>query len=98
VDSLAWVATGSYVNQVIKILERCTAKSIAWAGRRRLQFDTAKMEVALFTPRLGYTIHLLPKRTAKIMVGEGFILFNRQATCWLSIWMDVNLTLQEVQN
>jgi len=33
VDDLGWVATGSDVNQVVTILERCAAKSIEWATR-----------------------------------------------------------------
>jgi len=98
VDDLGWVATGSDVNQVVTILERCAAKSIEWASRRGLQFDTAKMEAALFSRRRGHKKHLQPKLTAKIMVGDGFIRFNRQATRWLGVWMDAHLTLKEHHN
>jgi hypothetical protein len=42
VDDIGCVATGSDVNQVVMIVERYAAKSIDWAGRRGLQFDTAK--------------------------------------------------------
>jgi hypothetical protein len=80
-DDLGWVATGSDVNQVVTILERCAAKGIEWASRRGLQFDTAKIEEAQFTRRWGQKKHLRPKLTAKIRVGDGFIRFNRQATC-----------------
>jgi hypothetical protein len=80
VDDLRCVATGNDVNQVVTRLERCAAKSIEWVSRRELQFDTAKMEAALFTRRRGHKKHLRPKLTAKILVGEGFIWFNRQAT------------------
>jgi len=76
VDNLAWVATGSDVNQVVMILERCAAKSIEWVSRRELLFDTAKTEAALFTPRSGHKKHLRPKLTAKIRVGDSFIRFN----------------------
>jgi hypothetical protein len=69
VDDLGWVATGSDVNHVIPILERCAAKSIEWASRRGLQFDTAKTEAALFTRRRGHRKHLRPQLTAKIRVG-----------------------------
>jgi len=48
-DDLCWVATGSDVDHVIMIHERCAAKSIEWGGRRGIQYDTAKMEAALFT-------------------------------------------------
>ena len=66
VDDLCWVGTGSDVNHVVSILERCAAKSIEWASRRGLQFDTAKTEAALFTRRQGHREHLRPKQTAKI--------------------------------
>jgi len=58
VHDLGWVATGSNVNQVVTKLEECSAKSIEWASRRGLQFDTAKTEAALFTRRRGHTKHL----------------------------------------
>jgi len=54
VDDLGWVATGSDVNHVVSILERCAARSIEWASRLGLQFDTAKTEAALFTRRRGH--------------------------------------------
>jgi hypothetical protein len=41
-DDLGWVVTGSDVNHVVSILERWGAKSIEWAIKRGLQFDTAK--------------------------------------------------------
>jgi len=51
VDDLGWVATRSDVNHVVSILERCAARSIEWASRRVLQFDTAKTDAALFARR-----------------------------------------------
>jgi hypothetical protein len=40
-DHLGTVATRSDVNHVVSILKRCPVKSIEWAHRRALQFDTA---------------------------------------------------------
>jgi len=98
IDNLRWVATGSDVNQVVAILERCTAKSIEWGSRRGHQFDTAKTEATLFTRGRGNKNHLRPKLTAKIRVGDGFLRFNSQATRWLGVWMDVHLTLKVHHN
>jgi len=92
------VATGNDVNHVVSILERCAAKSIEWASRRGLQFDTAKTEAALFTRRWGDRNHLRPKLTAKIRVGNGSIRFNAQATRWLGVWMDAHLMFKEHHN
>jgi hypothetical protein len=95
VDDLGWVVTGSNVNHVVSILERCAAKSIVWASRRGLQFDPAKTEAALFTCRRRHRKHLRPKLTANIRVGNRSIQFNTQATLWLGVWMDTHLTFTE---
>jgi len=95
VDDRGTVATGSDINQVVMILERCAAQSIEWAGRQGLHFDTAHTETAPFTPSPGHKKHLRPKLTAKIRVGDRFIWFNRQATHWLGVSIDPHLTLKE---
>jgi len=95
VDDISWVEAGSDVYYVISILERCAAKSIAWAGSRGLLVDTAKTEAALFTRRRGHRKHLRPKLTAKIRVGNESIRFNAQATWTLEVWMDAHLTFKE---
>jgi hypothetical protein len=57
-DNLGWVVTGTDVNHVISILERCAVQSIEWVSRQGLQFDTAKTQVAQFTHRRGHRKHL----------------------------------------
>jgi len=69
-DDLGCVATGSDVNHLISILERCAAKRFEWASKLGLQLDTAKMEAALLTRRRGHWKHLRPKLTAMIRVGN----------------------------
>jgi hypothetical protein len=73
VDDLSWVATGSDVNHVVTILERYAAKSIEWASRQGLHFNTLNKEVALFTRRQGHRKHLWPELTAMIRVGNVII-------------------------
>jgi hypothetical protein len=98
VDDLGRVATGSDVNHVVSVLERCAARSIEWASRQGLPFDPAKTEAALFTRRRAHRKHLRPKLTAKIRVASSVIRFNTQATRWLGGWMDVHLTFKEQHN
>jgi len=98
VDDLGWEATGSDVNHVISILKRCPAKNIEWATRRGLQFDTAKMETALFTRIRGYRKHLRPKLTATTRVGNWSLQFNAQATLWIGVRMDMHRTFKEHYN
>jgi len=42
--------------------------------------------------------HLRPKLTVKIQVRNGFIRFNKNATCWLGVLMDAHLTFKEHRN
>jgi len=98
VDDLGWVATGSDVNHVVSIVERCAANGIVWASRRGLQFDTAKTEAALFMRRRGHQKHLRPQLTAKINVGNQSVRFNTQATHWLGVLMNADLTFKEHHN
>jgi hypothetical protein len=93
VDDLGRVAIGSDGAQVVMTLERCATKTIEWAGRRELPFDTAKTEAARFTCSQGNKKHHRPKLRAKILVSDGVIWFNCQETCWLGVWMDAHLTL-----
>jgi len=97
VDDIDWVATGSDVNQVVAIHERCAANSIEWASWQRLKFDNPKTEVALFRCRRGHKKHLQPKLTGKIPVGDGLIWFHRPAArCSTSgcmcTWRSRNIT------
>jgi len=63
VHDLGWVATRKNVNEVVEKLQAGAVVSIEWDSRRDLQFDTAKMEAALVTPRDGHMKHLQPKLT-----------------------------------
>jgi hypothetical protein len=63
-----------------------------------MEFDTAKTEAALFTRRRGHKTHLRPKLTTKIRVRNVFVRFNKEATRWLGVWMDTQLTCKEHHN
>jgi len=98
VDDIGWVATGSNVNRVVTILEKCAAMSIQWANRRGLQFDDAKTEEVLFTRRYGNMKHLRPKLAAKVSVKNGIIRFNTQATRCLAVSIDTHVRFNEQHN
>jgi hypothetical protein len=70
---------------VVRKLEACAAESIEWASRRNRLFDTAKTEAALCTHRRGHKKHLRPKLTAKIIVEDDFVRFNKVAKRWLGV-------------
>jgi len=90
VDHLGWAATGSNVNHVVAIHERCATKCIKWVSRRGEQFDTARTEAALFTHRQGHRNHLRPNLTAKIRVGNvSYYSTHRRHTGTASGWMHI---------
>jgi len=98
VDDLGWVGTGKDLNPVVERLQAFAAESIEWANRRDPQLDTAQTEAALCTHRSGHKKQLQPKLTAKIMVGNGFVRFNTEATGCLGVWMHAHLTFKEHHN
>jgi len=74
---------------VVRKLEACAAERIEWTSKRDLQFDTAKMEAALFTCRRGHKKHLWAKLRAKIKVGDGFCkAVYPYMAAYESIWED----------
>ena len=48
--------------------------------------------------RRGHRKHLRPKLTGKIKVRNGIILFNKQATRWLGVWMDEHQMVKKHHN
>jgi hypothetical protein len=61
--------------------------AIAWAEANGIAFDQGKTEAALFR-RKG-------PPSATIKVGNKDVTFNREATRWLGVWLDSQLTLKE---
>jgi len=85
------VATCKDVNDGVNKPEACIVESIKWAIRRDLNFDTAKMEEALFTCMRSPKQHLWPELTAKIQVGDCLVWFMKDAAQRLGVWMDDHL-------
>jgi hypothetical protein len=59
-------------------------------------FETAKTEVAPATGKSGHKTHLCSKITVSIKVGNSFVKSNSNVRRWLGVWMDTDLTNQEV--
>jgi len=98
VDNLGWVVTRPYLDQVLIKLGKCRAKFIDWENPRGLQSDTAKTEVAVFTSRWGHKKCIWPNLTGMVTVRASSTRFNKEATRWLGVLMDVYLTFKEHHN
>jgi hypothetical protein len=86
-DDIAWWARGKNEEEVATKLAEAAAVSLDWAKDNGVAFDHGKTEAALFRKS-----RAVP--TATIQVGSKAIPFNTQATRWLGVWLDSQLTLK----
>ena len=72
-------------------LSLAAAAAIDWAGKNGVAFDHGKTEAAIFwwKKRKG------TQTEAQVKVGDKEIPFNRAATWWLGVCLDLQLTLKE---
>ena len=88
VDDVSWWADGKDGEEVATKLSEAAAAATEWAARNAVAFDPGKTEAALFHRKRS-----LPQTT--VAVGDCDIPFNKEATRWLGIWLDSQLTLKE---
>ena len=88
VDDVSWWADGKDGEEVATKLSEAAAAATEWAARSAVAFDPGKTEAALFHRKRS-----LPETT--VAVGDCDIPFNKEATRWLGIWLDSQLTLKE---
>ena len=89
VDDIGWWAEGRNDKEVAtKLLEVATA-AMEWGWENGVAFDQGKTEAAMFwRKRKG------AEAKAKVRVGDNIVPFNKEATRWLGVWLDSQLTLK----
>jgi len=92
VDDVAWVVEWEDVGECTQQLERCAAETRVWAKTNACQFEVEKMEAMLFARR---GKNKEPKMNARVRVGDHEVLYNKEATRWLGVWLDDMLTLND---
>ena len=88
VDDIGWWADGEDEEKVAANLSGAAAAAIDWAANNGVAFDHGKTEAAIFHRKKSTP-------TATVMVGNNAVPFNKEATRWLGIWLDSQLTLKE---
>jgi hypothetical protein len=86
--SVAWWVKGEDEEEVAVKLAEAAALSLDWASGNGIAFDPGKTEEALFRMQ-----KVAP--TATIRVGANDIAINTEATRWLRVWLDSQLTLKD---
>jgi len=89
---VACVVDGEDVGDCTQRLQRRAAETTIWAKKNGCQFDVETMEEMLFTRRRK---NKEPKMNARIRVGSQEVLYNKEATRWLGVWLDDMLTLND---
>jgi len=87
-DDIGWWVKAENEEEVAAKLAEAAAMSLDWAKDNGVAFDQGKMEGVLFWKKKGAL-------TATICVGTSDIPFNSEATRWLGVWLDSQLTLKE---
>jgi len=90
VDDIGWWAEGRNEKEVAAKLSQAAAAAIEWAGQNGVAFDRGKTEAAMFWQKKKGTV-----AAAKVKVGDSEVPFNKDATRWLGVWLDSQLTLKE---
>ena len=88
VDDISWWAQGADDSEVAAKLSAAAAASIEWANGNGVAFDHSKSEAALFRKKKKTT-------AATVTVGDNLVPFNKEATRWLGVWLDSQLTLRD---
>jgi ribonuclease HI len=95
VDDVCWTVRGRDVGEVTTKLEAAAKAAATWAKDNHVEFDIAKTEAVLFTRRRN---DRLPRLAQRIKVGRHEVRYNKDATRWLGIWLDSQLTFAEHHN
>jgi hypothetical protein len=89
-DDLGMLVAASSVTQVSEQLQRAGEAAIAWGQDNAVQFDREKTEAVLFTRQQGRLLHEQIEH-AWVQIEDCMVPFNKEATCWLGIWLDTGL-------
>ena len=84
VDDLGFIALGSSVKEIVKILEKVAKEVIKWGKLNAITYDTSKTEAVFFSKSHRHRLNK-QLREAKIKVDTKNIPFNKEATRWLDV-------------
>jgi len=91
VDDIGWWVEGKNGEAVAAKLSEVAMAAINWAEQNSMAFDHGKMEAAFFCRNRKKGT----KVKTKVKVGDNEVLFNKEVTRWLEVWLDSQLTLKE---
>lgn len=91
IDDLGFIIGGWSSVEVGKILEKAGKSALEWEANNLVTYDTSKTEAILFSKARPQKLAKQLFETQLTIDGE-IILFNKNATRWLRIWLDNQLS------
>jgi len=93
IDDVVWMVEGDGEDELSETLERAATAAQEWADASAVTFDAQKMETILLSRlRKSRNPAAAPRG---IQVAGHTVQFNKQATRWLGVWLESQLTLKE---
>ena len=90
IDNLRFIASGISVKDAVKTLEKVAKTVSEWEMLNTMTYNTSKIEAVFFSKSHQQWLNK-QLREAKIKVKNERIIFNKEATRWLRIWLDSQL-------
>jgi Reverse transcriptase (RNA-dependent DNA polymerase) len=91
-DDIVFLAPGKTVKDIQDALTNAGEQAIAWGLLNNVKFNIEKTEAILFTKKRKIRQNLL---NYNIKIQSHNIKFNKEATRWLGIWLDADLSLKK---
>ena len=88
VNDIGWCAKGRNDGEVAEKLSEGAAAAMEWGRNNGVAFNQGKTEAAMFWRKKKGM-----EAKDKVRVGDHEVPFNKEATRWLRIWLDSQLTL-----
>lgn len=90
IDDLGFIASSSSVKKVVKALEKDAKTLLEYGTLNAIICDMSKTEAVPFSRSRRQRLNK-QLQEANIKVGSEKIVFNKEATRWLGIWLDSQL-------
>jgi Reverse transcriptase (RNA-dependent DNA polymerase) len=92
VDDIVFLALWKTVKDIQNALTNAEEQAITWGLLNNVKFDVEKIEAILFTKKWKIRQNLL---NYNIKIQSHNIKFNKEATRWLRIWLNADLSLKK---
>ena len=89
IDDLGFLTADRSISKIAKTLEKVGRIALEWGANNAVTYDTSKTEAVLFSKARRQKLAKLLK--TRLRIGGETVLFKKEATRWLGVWLDSHL-------